>query len=220
MKPIPATVDQKLEKLQAKIPDHIELARLCIEANDGNVHSPDLWVNAAIRRSMQVLDGYVAMVRSRNLTCAGSLLRVQLDTAMRLFASTLVSDVDEFVGHLLKGGRLDKLKDRDGRRLTDGYLAKRLSEFSPGLDWVPRVYESTCDFIHMSGRHMLNMAEIKEELTLEISIALHDDRWPEKHMAEAVYAFDRASDVILGLVYKWWEQKSSYPAGMHSGGPS
>jgi hypothetical protein len=67
----------------------------------------------------------------------------------------------------------------------------------------------------MSGRHMLNMAEIKEELTLEISITLHDDRWPEKVMAEAVYAFELATDVILWLVCKWWEQKSSYPIAIH-----
>ena len=68
MKPIPASVSDKLETLQAKIQDHVELAQLCMEADGGNVHTPDLWINAGIRRSMQVLDGFTAMVRARNIS--------------------------------------------------------------------------------------------------------------------------------------------------------
>ena len=72
MKPIQQSVLARLDRLETAAPEHIKLGQLCMEADDGNVFSADLWVNAALKRSLQVLDGFSAMVRARNATCVCS----------------------------------------------------------------------------------------------------------------------------------------------------
>jgi hypothetical protein len=210
MEPIPPSVSREVELLRGKIKDHIQLAFLCIQAADGNTYNPDLWVNAAVRRSIQVLDGFATMVLARNLTCCGAMLRTQLDTAMRLFASTIVSDADAFVSHMMGGGKLDHFRDRAGVKLTDRHLCQELSKFDPEYGWVPRVYAATCEFVHMSGRHVTYMAEVTGERTISYDIQLHDDRWPERSMLESIRVFGATTDVILSFVHSWLLQKSSY----------
>ena len=211
MKPIPASVSDKLDTLQAKIQDHVELAQLCMEADGGNVHTPDLWINAGIRRSMQVLDGFTAMVRARNISCAGALLRVQIDTALRLFACTRMN-ADDFTAAALKGERLDRLTDRTGKRLTDGYLVDELSKVTPRFAWLKDVYARTSGFIHMSGNHIFVIAETGGDNTMTVEIKLSDDRWPKAEMAIAVDTFSDATDIVLWLVTTWLDRKSEYPA--------
>ncbi len=210
MKPIPASVADKLDALQCKIQDHIDVAQLCMEADGGNVHTPDLWINAGIRRSMQVLDGFIAMVRARNISCAGALLRVQIDTALRLFACTLMTD--DLVATALSGERLDRLEDRNGKRLTDRHLIDELTKLTPRFAWLSEVYSRTSGFIHMSGNHMLVMADVGQERAVTFEISLSDDRWPEAEMAVAVDTFSDATDIALWLVTTWLDQKAGYAA--------
>ncbi len=220
MKPIPASVSEKLDAFQGKIQEHVEVAQLCMEADGGNIHTPDLWINAGIRRSMQVQDGFTEMVRARNISCAGALLRVQIDTALRLFVCTLMN-ADDFTAAALKGERLNRLKDRNGESLTDKYLVDELSKLTPGFAWVSHVYHRTSGFIHMSGTHMLVMAEVGaevgEDMAVTFEINLSDDRWPEGEMAIAVDRFSDATDIVLWLVRTWLDQKSEYPAIRQAG---
>ena len=137
---------------------------------------------------------------------------MQLDIGLRLFGSSLVEDVNDFVGHALKFGRIDRYQDRSGNLLQDRYLVDRLSELSPKLAWVRTVYAFTSGFVHMSARQMLNMAEITGDRTIEFEIARHDDLWPEAEMGETVDTFLHATDLVLWLVLQWLDQKSNYAA--------
>lgn len=211
MKPIPPAVFDKLDALHGKIQDHVHVAQLCMSADGGKVHTPDLWINAGIRRSMQVLDGFTSMVRARNISCAGALLRVQIDTALRLFACTLMN-ADELTAAALKGERLDRLTDRNGKRLTDRHLIDELTKLMPRFAWLNHVYERTSGFIHMSGLHMLVMAEVGQDMDFRFEISLSDDRWPEGEMSIAIDTFRDATDIVLWLVRTWLDQKSGYAA--------
>jgi hypothetical protein len=211
MNPISPIVSRKVELLREKLDDHLRLAALCIQAACGNLYSPDLWVNAATRRSLQLLDGFATMILSRNLCCCGALLRIQVDTAVRLFAMSIVEDADDFVRHMLSGGKLSHLKDRSGNKLTDRHLCQELSRLYPKCEWLPRVYEATCEFVHMSGRHVTHMTKVREDdRSMVTNIGVCDDNWSEASMGEAVDAFGAATDVILGFVHCWYQQKSSY----------
>jgi hypothetical protein len=198
MKPIPDSVVTKLEKLQGLIQTHIELAQLCIEANDGNVWSADLWFNAAIKRSIQVVDGFSEMVRRRNISCAGALIRVQIDTALRLFACSL-TDANVYVAAALKGERLDKLKNVNGKPLRDNYVNGEMIKVRPDLAWLDSLYKRTSDFVHMSGTHLFAVAEVSGPRSIETYIGLCDDRWTDAQMVEAVDAFGEVTDVVVWL---------------------
>ena len=210
MKPIPDSVSDKLDKLHGTIKTHIEIAQLCVEADDGNVFFADLWINAAIKRSIQLVDGFVVMVRKRNVSCAGALLRLQIDTALRLFACFQVN-TNDYVVRALKGERLDKFKDQNGIKLTDAHLVDELSKTRSDFRWLKGVYQQTSGFVHMSGLHIFAIAEVRGEMTLSQEITLFDDRWSEAHLIEAIDTFGAATDIVIWLVVQWFNRKVREP---------
>ncbi|UQT49356.1 hypothetical protein M5E87_05605 [Flavonifractor plautii] len=79
---------------------------------------------ALLNRSQQLTDGFIAMVKARNLTCAAALLRLQLDNCMRLYALYIAEDRKGFINSLMDGGKIDKLRDKSGQQMQDWYLKK------------------------------------------------------------------------------------------------
>ena len=66
-------------------------------------------------------------------------------------ALSLVKKPEQFAQDIMKGERVDRMKDRDGNRLTDAHLAKKLGET---VSWVPEVYSDLCSFGHFSNRRI------------------------------------------------------------------
>jgi hypothetical protein len=79
---------------------------------------------------------------------------------------------------ILRGGRSDKMKDQQGKRMTDAYLILKLAPEHP---WLPDVYERTSGYIHFSGAHMFSpIAEVrKESREVEYVISETDTNYPE-----------------------------------------
>ena len=70
---------------------------------------------------------------------------MQLDTALRFYAGFIVHEPHEFAMNVLKGDRIDKMKDKDGNRMTDRYLVTQLANEYP---WVEEVYERASNYVH------------------------------------------------------------------------
>lgn len=66
------------------------------------LYKEDLFFTSAIDRSMGLLDGMIEMLKQRNLTCAGILVRTQVDNCMRVFAAFIAEDRTEFIDAFLK----------------------------------------------------------------------------------------------------------------------
>ena len=64
----------------------------------------DLGFSPLLKRSLQLTDGFIAMIKARNLTCAAALLRLQLDNCMRLYALYIAEDRKAFINSLMAGG--------------------------------------------------------------------------------------------------------------------
>ena len=135
----------------------------------------DLFVLGGIKRALTLASGFRQLMESRNFTCAASLLRMQIDTAARLYALSYVGDMDLFVMKLLAGERFDRLKDASGMRLRDAYLVGKLAQSYP---WVANVYAETSDFVHLSGRHFFTSVSNTDdaEWTLHIEISAADPK--------------------------------------------
>ena len=72
-------------------------------------------------------------METRNLICAGALLRLQLDTALRFYAAFRVEKPHDFALAVLDGKRVRDLKDLDGQKMTDDYLVRKLGASFPGF---------------------------------------------------------------------------------------
>jgi hypothetical protein len=102
----------------------------------------------------------------------------------------------------MKDERVDRMKDRDGNRLTDAHLAKKLGET---VSWVPAVYSDLCSFGHFSNRRIFTPIATTndEERTVYFEILAEDPKRPEEDYFEIVECFYE-TERITGNVMAGW----------------
>jgi hypothetical protein len=180
--------------------------------------SPDLrdavdhLVLAALRRSEALMDGFVLMVEHRNGFCAIPLVRLQLDSAMRVHAMSRVEDPTALGLHMLEGKPLGTFDDRNGERLTDAFLHQELNK---KYEHVSDVYRHTSGFVHLSGHHLvgvLDTAEIRTSNRVLIADIHEPTPWSDDDVQDALLNFLWATQALLD------ECRSVHAA--KSGGPS
>ena len=114
-------------------------------------HPMGLVGDAAFKRYFDLSNGFVTLIKNKNLTCAAPLIRVHLDTVLRIFALSIAGDQDEFAKAMLGGEHIRRMKDKDGKKMTDKHLVQLLSK---QYHWIGEVYEESSGYIHMSNKHI------------------------------------------------------------------
>lgn len=152
----------------------------------------DFFVFGALRRTLAQARGFRDLIEARNFPCAAAILRLQIDTAMRVNALALVDDPDAICKAVLDGQKFNRLADRNGKRMSDAYLRQKLAEKH---SWISPVYEQTSDFVHLSGRHFeVSIARTDDETRLAyFQIAGHDPHRPDETYFEVVDTFFEAT---------------------------
>lgn len=164
-----------------------------------NVGSPDLFVLGALRRTLAQARGFRDLIASKNFPCAAAILRLQIDTAMRVNALSFIDNLDTACGKVLDGEKFKNLKSRHGDKLLDHYLRRKLAEENP---WVDKVYEQTSDFIHLSGRHFQTSIDHTDEVAgmAFFWISGVDPERPDTEYFEVVDTFFKATKLVGILV--------------------
>lgn len=199
-----------LGRLDALSKKHVRTGREMTAAFGGSLYGLDLLAYGALNRSMAHIRGFSGLIRDRNILCAGALLRLQLDTALRFSAAWLVENPHDFAASVLDGRRVQDMTDQSGKKMTDRYLTERIGEEYP---WVPRVYERTSGYVHFSSVHMLAAVSMKpdEESSgfLQLKISEVDAELPDSLYIEAVEAFIAITEVLLKYVVGWTFTKAN-----------
>jgi hypothetical protein len=145
-----------------------------------------------LARTIQLLDGFAHAVKNRQLFVAGGLLRLNLDTYLRLTAKDLVTDKTTFFKAVFDGDQIDKMKDRDGNRLRDRFLSE-----SAGVKdlWVPRVYKQMSGYVHLSPAHYLG-AVTTDGKHLNFQLGRRSEHIPLQVWFDMVQGFDRILTLI------------------------
>ena len=89
------------------------------------------------------------MIQHRNLTCAGALLRLQMDNCMRTYATFLAQDKDAVIDCIISGSPINRQLSKEGKRLKDAYLKKELSIID--IEFA-NVYNQASGYIHLSEK--------------------------------------------------------------------
>ena len=193
-----------LEKTQ------VDLAKEMLKAYNESLYAVDLLISAAINRSLSLSKGFRTLVKEKNLICAGAILRLQIDTAIRIFAGTLIEDSNQFASAVIQGQHIRNMKDRDGKKMTDKYLVEKLSDI---YSWLPSVYEKTSGYIHFSDTHIFSSMHTlnKTEKTISIKISPFDkEEMPQELYVEAIEAFIATTKILIRFI-KGWILTKSYP---------
>ncbi len=160
-------LEHRISHIEALTNLHLSLLSEMLKADGGKMFSLDILASAAVKRSMSLCAGFSLLVRDKNYTCAASLLRLQLDSCLRFFAAFIVERPHDFAHAVLQGTPVRKIKDRTGQFMTDRYLVESLGK---KYVWMPRVYDATSGFIHLSEKHIFTMfqAQAKPRKVREI----------------------------------------------------
>jgi hypothetical protein len=190
---------QRLAKIEAFEKDLLGQFATMFAADD-TLYVTDMFVMGALRRTIAQASGFRRLLSERNFPSAAGLLRMQIDTAMRINALRLVANRDDFCRSLLfENGRFNRSNDARGNRMTDAYLRGRLAEDHP---WVSPVYEWCSDYVHLSGRHFYNsVAAMNDDThTMSLFIGAEDPKRQESDYYEVVESFLGATEIAAGLM--------------------
>lgn len=136
----------RIEQLQAMRKKAVSIAAgiigktLCMD---------DLFFCASVDRCIRLIDGFIPMLQDRNLTCAGVLLRMQMDNCMRTYAAFIAEDRNAAVQCIIDGNPINKLKDINGKKMTDGHLKDEISKIDSIFS---KVYDNACGYVHLSEK--------------------------------------------------------------------
>ena len=101
--------------------------------NNKPITYADLFAMGIARRSLALSSGFRSMVEQRNSLCALPMVRMQLDTALRLYAGFFARNHQIFCRDVIAGKQIDRLKSDNGQLMKDSYLRDRVAKRNPGL---------------------------------------------------------------------------------------
>lgn len=181
-------------------------ARRILEAHDRDLYGFDFLAIAAVNRSLALSVGFRTLVRHQNLICAGAILRLQLDTALRIFAGFIVENPHDFALSIIEGEHIRRMKDRKGCSMTDHYLVTELARKFPEYQWIKSVYEKTSNYIHFSDTHifsMLDRGNYKDWSGHRIVIGPLDNDIPDNIYYDAITTFHNSTEILVRLIEGW-----------------
>lgn len=207
--------EQKLEESLVeleRLKEQILLAgRDQIESN-ANFYTFDIYCTGILNKSINILSGFVCLVRAKNFIAAAPLVRIHLDSLLRIFAPHLWGgNVDLFAEKVLDGEAIDKLKTKSGNRLYDNFLATELSQ-RKGYEWVLKTYKSGSAYVHFSERHIFTSVRAGSigARTINFVVGEHDNFVARHEKEAAIICMHQITLGILYFIKSWTEQKRGY----------
>lgn len=194
-------------KLRSTESQVMELGKSMLLADGGNMFPVDLLAIAAMKRTSGNTEGFIALVETKNMAAARSLLRIQIDTFIRFSAVWLVKKPHDFATDVIGGKHIRNIKDQSGNKMTDGYLVEILT---PDYPWLRDVYKNLCGYVHFSGAHLFNAVQSLDdnERTMTFHIGKEDTQYPEWSWTEVVDCFTNAIYILFYYIDGWIQTKN------------
>ena len=186
---------RKIEQTSAVL---VKIPRAYLGPVGSTIPDIDWYVLAAIKKTASLTHAFCILARARNTLTAAALIRLQLDTALRIFGLSLVDDIEAAGTRLMNDERYQKLKSRDGEALHDAVLHRELNDHYPGLS---EAYQATSSYVHLSSAHIkTGLSERPGSPILFFHLKGTDDDQPDDWLADIVDSFDQATSLTAELI--------------------
>lgn len=173
----------------------------------------DFYAMGIARRATALSAGFRSMVEQRNSLCALPLVRMQLDTALRLYAGFFAPDHLAFCDAVFRGARLDTMHADDGQQMRDKYLLTRVATRNP---WMNDVYSLTSGYIHFSSNHIFEALKTDGEGGISMVIGPNDHDREPVHFHEPMRCMHHLNLVIECALVDWLD-RMCVPPGSSDG---
>lgn len=172
------------------------------------IYTFDLYCGSVLNRAINLADGFAKQVLDNNFISAAPLVRIHLDSLLRLFAAYQVDyNIDDFAKQVISGTQIDKLKDRHGQQMKDAYLAKQLSA-KKGYNWVTTIYKTGSSHIHFSSQHIFDSVRAQDNSWKIEGIIKRGDSFVA--VSEKIWATRAMIQITIGIkdfISTWIEYK-------------
>lgn len=204
------SLEEAIVELKKREKILLNLAEKMLLVDNGNIFRIDLFSIGAMKRTSSNLNGFLSLVEAKNMQSSRSLLRIQLDTFIRFHALTIVNDHNKFVDDVLDDKHIRNMKDKDGNKMTDGYLVNLLAIEYP---WLKDTYKNLSGYIHFSGKHLFGSVEgiNDKKQALTFSISKKDEQYPKESWIEIVQCFNESLDILFQYINSWIIVKNKTP---------
>jgi hypothetical protein len=189
---------------------HLDLSRRFL---DGELYETDWFFTAAMARSYGLVDGFISAFDSWNPVVAAPLLRLQLDSLVRVAYLCRAPRVEDVAWHIIGGGEFRTLKDTEGKKLTDARLIEHAQQNHP---WVDDVYKATSGWIHFSPAHLRAAVQLSSDESGDDSIVkyfgavpIRPEQIPVSALEELLTAMITATNELFGYVEIWKNTKDA-----------
>jgi hypothetical protein len=214
----PATADVALAASRRKLLDQVEAHVRAVTDFMGvsDLYAIDMFLVGVANRSIYLISAFVSLLDEWNIFAAAPLVRLQVDSLLRVSYLTRAQAPDDLAAQVLKGVKFRSLRDVDGHLLTD---ARLLQLATPHHPWLKTVYSAGNDWIHLSTAHVLSPWELDtdrpEEGTvgrLRMWFPMRRAKVPLPFIHDMLLAMAEATDDLLAYMEAWRRRK-----GMPSG---
>ena len=171
----------------------------------------DFLLIAALNRTVNISKAYTTLIRDNNFIAAAPLVRINIDTLLRLYAS-IISEFDRntFASKVMDGELIKKMKLKGTKKyLRDDTLYLELSK-TEGMEWVEDIYKAGSSFIHLEKSHIfssLKIADDKERI-VNMTIGFHDAFIPESEKFGSTVWMNKIIDSIIQQAQIWMYEKA------------
>ena len=86
-----------------------------------------LVVSATLNRGISLIAAYINLAENNNYLAATSLIRLQIDNALSLYAMSIVDDMNDFARHIISGKEINSYKIGQNK-LTNGFLTRTMEQ--------------------------------------------------------------------------------------------
>jgi hypothetical protein len=109
-------IHSSLDGLEARRKKLLKLGKAMMEAYDGAMYPVDLLAMGALKRTISTIKGFKQLVKASNMICARTILRTQIDTALRFYSIFIVDDPHSHSLEILSGKQINHMKDSEGKQ--------------------------------------------------------------------------------------------------------
>ena len=207
---LPHEIFPKLKEKRAKLDTYFnKLIKAGKDAvGNNNIYMIDLFIVGVVKRSIDLVDGFILTIDNWNLICTAPIVRMHLDTLLRLNYISKIppKEADKLIHQIMDGELLKKYKDSEGKKLNDACLRKYARDVFP---WIDNVYKNTSKFIHFSERHMFAPVYSTNNKNKIVNFAIHKGSYnvKEEQITEYYDVFIIITDNIIKFIDSWSERK-------------
>ena len=189
---MPTFADEAREKYLQAFSEHL------LNMEGKPMYATDLIMFGIMDRSIGLVEAMPRLLADGNVHAFAPLLRVQLDSLLRLHAFHIVQSRDKLANHVIGGKALKNFKDVHGNKLTDRHLVNSIKSTLP---WVESMYDDLCGWVHFSESHVFVAAsEGNLDRTIEVGIGSYRKKVDPGLIAEATQATKAINEAIVSEV--------------------